>query len=212
MPVYRRMCNYNICVHLLFLFALQSKTLCTYSLLHLSLENINPKLRPIGQLQRVKPGKACTSNTRFTEISMCFLAILTLITWLSFHLLCSGDIQPNPGPSSMSSISSASNSSNSSNISNDIISSLSINHNLSFVQYNVQSILNKLDILQTELFEFDILAFSETWLNQSISSDDLLFQSFNRPERKDRVGDSHGGVMIYVKEGIYYKRRDDLEI
>ena len=41
---------------------------------------------------------------------------------------------------------------------------------------------------------------------------DLLFQSFNRPERKDRVGDSHGGVMIYVKEGIYYKRRDDLEI
>ena len=57
-----------------------------------------------------------------------------------------------------------------------------------------------------------MLAFSETWLNQSISSDDLLFQSFNRPERKDRVGDSHGGVMIYVKEGIYYKRRDDLEI
>ena len=212
MPVYRRMCHYNICVHLLFLFALQSKTLCTYSILHLSLENINPKLRPIGQLQRVKPGKACTSNTRFTVISMCILAILTLITWLSLLLLCSGDIQPNPGPSSISSISSASNPSNSSNISNDVISSLSINHNLSFVQYNVQSILNKLDILQTELFEFDILAFSETWLNQSISSDDLLFQSFNRPERKDRVEDSHGGVMIYVKEGIYYKRRDDLEI
>ena len=57
-----------------------------------------------------------------------------------------------------------------------------------------------------------MLAFSETWLNQSISPDDLLFQSFNRPERKDRVGDSHGGVIIYVKEGIYYKRRDDLEI
>ena len=30
MPEYRRMCQYNICVHLLFLFALQSKTLCTY--------------------------------------------------------------------------------------------------------------------------------------------------------------------------------------
>ena len=85
-------------------------------------------------------------------------------------------------------------------------------NNVSFVQYNVQSILDKLDILQTELFEFDILAFSETWLNQSILSDNLLFQSFNRPERKDRVEDSPGGVMIYVKEGIYYKRRDDLEI
>ena len=157
-------------------------------------------------------GKACTSNTRFTVISMCILAILTLITWLSFLLLYSGDKQPNPGPSSISSISSAINPSNSSDISNDIISSLSIICNLSFVQYNVQNILNKLDILQTELFEFYILAFRETWLNQSISSDDLLFQSFNRPERKDRAGDSHGGVMIYVKEGIYYKCRDDLEI
>ena len=83
---------------------------------------------------------------------------------------------------------------------------------MSFVQYNVQSIINRLDVLQTELFEFDILAFSETWLNQSVSTDDLLFQSFNRPERKDRVEDSHGGVMIYVKEGLHYKRRDDLEI
>ena len=98
MPVYRRMCHYNICIHLLFLFALQSRTLCTCSILNLSLENINPKLRPIGQFQRVKPGKACMSNTRFTVISMCILAILTLITWLSLLLLCSGDIQPNPGP------------------------------------------------------------------------------------------------------------------
>ena len=38
----------------------------------------------------------------------------------------------------------------------------------------------------------------------------LLF--YNKPERKDRVGDSHGGVMLYVKETLYYKRRDDLEI
>ena len=86
MPVYRRMCHYNICVHLLFLFALQSKTLCTYSILHLSLENINPKLRPIGQLQRVKTWQSMW----FTVISMCILAILTLITWLSLLLLCSG--------------------------------------------------------------------------------------------------------------------------
>ena len=35
--------------------------------------------------------------------------------------------------------------------------------------------------------------------------------SFRKPERKDRTGDSHGGVIIYVKEDIYYKRRLDLE-
>ena len=90
-------------------------------------------------------------------------------------------------------------------MSTDIFSSLKFSH-------NVQSILNKLDVLQAELFEFDILAFSETWLSQSVTSDDLLLQSFNRPERKDRVWDSHGGVMIYVKEGLHYKRREDLEI
>ena len=76
----------------------------------------------------------------------------------------------------------------------------------------MQSIPNKLDCLQTELFEFGMLAISGTLLNQSTLYDDLLFQSFNKPERKYRVGDSHGGVMIYVKERIYYKCRDDLEI
>ena len=93
-----------------------------------------------------------------------------------------------------------------------IFSSLSTSHNLSFVHYNVQSILPKLEILHAELFEFDILAFTETWLSPTDDSDDLLLQSYNRPERKDRVGDSHGGVILYIKEGIRYKRRKDLEI
>ncbi|MCG8113228.1 MAG: endonuclease/exonuclease/phosphatase family protein, partial [Candidatus Thiodiazotropha taylori] len=84
--------------------------------------------------------------------------------------------------------------------------------NLSFVHYNVQSIYTKLELLQAELIEFDILAFSETWLNHSIDTEDLTLQSYQSPERKDRVGDSHGGVIIYVKEGIHYKRRNDLEI
>ena len=57
----------------------------------------------------------------------------------------------------------------------------------------------------------DILAFSDTWLNNSISSDDLLLQQYHPPERKDRVGDSHVGVIIYVRENIHYTRRRDLE-
>ena len=97
-------------------------------------------------------------------------------------------------------------------MSTDVFSSLSLSHNLSFVQYNVQSIVNKLDILQADLFEVDILSFTETWLNPGISTDDLLMQSYNIPERKDRTGDSHGGIMIYIKEGICYKRRNDLKI
>ena len=57
-----------------------------------------------------------------------------------------------------------------------------------------------------------LLAFTETWLSASVETDDLMLESYNKPERKDRVGDPHGGVMLYVKETIFYKRREDLEI
>ena len=93
-----------------------------------------------------------------------------------------------------------------------IFCSLNTSHNLSFVHYNVQSILPKLEILHAELIEFDKLAFTETWLSPTDDPDDLLLQLYNKPERKDRVGDTHGGVMLYVKEGLPYKRRDDLVI
>ena len=32
------------------------------------------------------------------------------------------------------------------------------------------------------------------------------------PFRRDRVGDSHGGILVYVKDGIPCKRRTDLEL
>ena len=88
-------------------------------------------------------------------------------------------------------------------MSTTIFSSLNLEHNLSFVHYNVQSIFPKLDILHTELFDFDILAFTETWLTPAIDTDDVLLRSYNAPERKDRVEDNHGGVMLYVKDGIH---------
>ena len=70
------------------------------------------------------------------------------------------------------------------------------------MHYNVQSIFPKLEVIHTELFDFDILTFSLTWLSDTIDTDDLLLESFNKPERKNRPGDSHGGVMLYVKELI----------
>ena len=99
------------------------------------------------------------------------------------------------------SVASSSGRSISSTGSNDIFSHLILNHNLSFVQYNVQSIVNKLDIIQAELFEIDILSFTETWFNPDISTEDIMLQSYSAPERKDRPGDPHGGVVIYVKNG-----------
>ena len=88
---------------------------------------------------------------------------------------------------------------------------ISLCQNLSIVHYNVQSIFPKLDVLHTELIDFDILTFTETWLSDSIDANDLLLQSFQKPERKDRDS-NEGGVMLYVKEGLHYERRDDHEL
>ena len=85
------------------------------------------------------------------------------------------------------------------------------NH-LSFVHYNVQNLRLKLDLIAAELCDFDILAFSEIWLNPSVSTTDLYIQSYREPERKDRIWDSHGGVVLYVKNTLYYRRRADLEL
>ena len=140
-------------------------------------------------------------------VYICSFTVM-LIAWLSVLLLSAGDINPNPGPSSSTS---SVTTSSISCISSTFTNSLNISHLLSFVHYNVQSLASKLDVLHTELFHFDILAFTETWLNSSLSTSDIRLQSFKRPERKDRVGDSHGGVIIYVKEGLHYRRRQDLE-
>ena len=66
-------------------------------------------------------------------------------------------------------------------------------------------------MLQAELYEFDILAFTGTWLNPFVDTDELLMHSYSTPERKDRAGDTHGGVTIYVIDCLHYKRREDLE-
>ena len=75
----------------------------------------------------------------------------------------------------------------------------------------MQSILPKLDVLFSELCDFDILAFSESWLNPAVTDDDLSLHLYHKPERKDRVGDSHGVVILYVKDTLHYTRRRDLE-
>ena len=80
------------------------------------------------------------------------------------------------------------------------------------VHYNVQSLASKTDIIEPELTNFDIISLIETWLNDSISNEDLKFNEFQDPFRRDRIGNSHGGVIVYVKRGIPCKRRLDLEL
>ena len=55
------------------------------------------------------------------------------------------------------------------------------------------------------------MSFSETWLNPAVTNDDISLLSYHLPKLKDRVADSHGGVVIYIKDHIHYVRRRDLE-
>ena len=150
-------------------------------------------------------GKRSQFNLRFVIYSNIIL-FSSVFALLALHLLLlqSGDIHPNPGPSSVASDISDSSASS-------ILNSLNLSRHLSFVHYNIQSIVPKLDILTAELSDFDILAFSETWLSPTVTSEELFILSYHPPERKDRIGDSHGGVILYVKDTLHFTRRHDLE-
>ncbi|MCG8048051.1 MAG: hypothetical protein N0E48_20935, partial [Candidatus Thiodiazotropha endolucinida] len=63
-----------------------------------------------------------------------------------------------------------------------------ITNNFSIVHYNVQSILNKVDLLGTELKNFDIICLTETWLNQGVTDDIVTIEGY-KLYRRDRIGD-----------------------
>ena len=86
-----------------------------------------------------------------------------------------GDISENPGPSDTDS--------SYSDISKDSLDLSIFENNFSVVHYNIQSLANKVDQLQIELSRFYIITLSETWLNPSISDNDIMFQNFQKPFR-----------------------------
>ena len=173
MPKYCRMCKLSTLIHLTILFYLHNHVTNNYLILMLLRESeflAHKTYMPSKILFLVNRFK---QNTRFALIIIftCFSCVVFGI-WLSIILLCSGDVHPNPDPSSTSSSESVSGLST--NMSTSIFSSLISGHNLKFVHYNIQSIASKLDLLHAELFNFDILAFfTETWLSASVDTDDL---------------------------------------
>ena len=68
------------------------------------------------------------------------------------------------------------------------------------MHYNIQRLVPILDLLTSTVSEFDILAFTDPWLNPSVPINDLTIDSYRIQERKDRPGDSYGDVILYVKK------------
>ena len=52
-----------------------------------------------------------------------------------------------------------------------------------------------------------MISLTETWLDNAISDDEIIFNCFNL-FRSDR----HGGVCVFFKSELYAKRRIDLEL
>ena len=100
-----------------------------------------------------------------------------------------GDIELNPGPGLDYDTSSSTASA---------FSDLELKNEFSVVHYNVQ---NKVDIIQPELLQFDAISLTETWLDNTISDDEILFNGFNL-FRRDRISDRHGGVCVFVKSEL----------
>ena len=63
------------------------------------------------------------------------------------------------------------------------------------------------------IFHYDIIALSETIINNSVQDEDIFIEGFSKEIfRSDHPsGDKKGGVCIYFKETLPIKRRKDLE-
>ncbi len=148
------------------------------------------------------------SPTSLSTLDLIHTHIIATVITLKFlsaqRIAVSGDIHPNPGPSI--SLDSSLDTSASSSYAHIINSGLSIMH------LNIQSIRNKLDILEIEAQPYDVLVFTESWLTHDISNDDLLIPNFNIPFRCDRVDRVGGGVIIYIRDTLVAKERTDLNV
>ena len=77
--------------------------------------------------------------------------------------------------------------------------------NFSVVHYNVQSLLQKIDIIEPELSNFDLVSLTETWLNERVLTKDLAFNNYRLPFRRDRVGDSKVELLSMLRKTFHVK-------
>ena len=90
----------------------------------------------------------------------------------------------------------------------NIIDSLSLLHvNIRSVPKNLSELQNYMECLNTN---FSIVGLSETWLNEN-NSDMYQIEGYESVSkfRTERRG---GGVSLYVRRGVEFKRRSDFEL
>ena len=108
------------------------------------------------------------------------------------HILLSSDIHPNSDLESLSL-----------SVSPDEQNTSIFNHNLCIIQFNIQSLVLKLDILEPEMQFYDTPVFTGTWLKPETRDDDLRIFTYDIPYRKDRTDlDLEVGVPFMSKQAL----------
>ena len=80
---------------------------------------------------------------------------------------------------------------------------------LKFGHINIRSIPNKIDQFRHMCTNvFDVISVNETWCDNTVSDSEIELPGFTLL-RRDRCRNG-GGIALYVKNGIDFKRRDDL--
>lgn len=198
----------NVLVMILPLFFMLHSNQMMYSVYLLSfilaLQRSNETYKYIRQPFRyIQPPS--NNNSTFTSKCIYTLICMVFFLWLLSLLLVCGDIHPNPGPDSVSLSSNQSMNSSQSSFS-------TLSNHLSIMHLNIQSLLPKIDIIRCEAQAYDVLVFSESWLKPEISNDSILIENFSPPHRTDRCNRPGGGVIIFVRDSFFCKRRNDLEL
>ena len=161
--------------------------------------------RQIIHAKRIKFPYANLRSNAYTKnriiLFNCLIILFLAISWSYLLLLLSGDVELNPGPLSADLSSSTESSLSYMNVS-------VFENNFSLVHYNVQSLLHKIDQIELELSNFDVIALSETWLSPATKDDDIKLTNFQDPFRKDRQTNNYGGVIVYTSEKTYHVKDD----
>ena len=113
-------------------------------------------------------------------------------------LVCANDIQTNPGPNFNDSF-------------KFNMKDFTRARGLKVAHINIRSVINKTDTLEILLKDksFDVFTVSETWLKPQIPDCEVNISGYScvRQDRLEKIG---GGTMIYVRDGVPYRHRQDL--
>ena len=81
-----------------------------------------------------------------------------------------------------------------------------------FIHLNAQSMFLKMSELRILAKENKpaVLSITETWLNDSFTNESIKIEGYNIV-RRDRIGRSAGGVLMYIREDLSFNPRTDLQ-